>query len=190
MTVPDISRAVSIRSLPLSPQVKGNSDIAPPANHKQVEIGLLLGSNIQPEHFLPLAVSKLRNTLTVLEVSKVWETQAVGTDGPSFLNAAIRAHTSLDPQSLKREVLRPLETSLGRIRTDDKYAPRTIDIDLVTWNSIPMDDDLWRYAHAAVPVAELLPLTKSSTHNENLVQASDRLLRKTSMHYRPDVILA
>lgn len=93
---------------------------------------LLLGSNIQPEENLRRAVELLRQYFVVEKVSAAWETPAVGSDGPDFLNAAVVIHTSLDPWQLKERFLRPLEAQLGRVRTADKNAPRTIDIDIVS----------------------------------------------------------
>ena len=56
---------------------------------------LLLGSNIQPERNLPLAIDQLQKHLTILRISSVWETPPVGSAGPSFLNAALLVQTPL-----------------------------------------------------------------------------------------------
>jgi 2-amino-4-hydroxy-6-hydroxymethyldihydropteridine diphosphokinase len=156
----------------------------------QNEVCLLLGSNIQPEYYLPQAVRLLNEQLSLRGISSTWETTAIGSEGPNFLNAAVLANTNLSPQRLKAFVLRPLEAELGRVRSADKNAARTIDIDLVTWNAYPLDEDLWRHAHAAVPVAELLPTTWSVLRRETLVQASQRLSRQTSIRQRLDVALS
>ena len=52
-------------------------------------VSLLLGSNIQPEKNIPLAVSLLQKQLTILQTSSVWESKAVGSDGANILNAAL-----------------------------------------------------------------------------------------------------
>jgi 2-amino-4-hydroxy-6-hydroxymethyldihydropteridine pyrophosphokinase len=95
------------------------------------QVCLLLGSNIQPEHNLPLAIDQLQNYLKLLRISRVWETASVGSAGPNFLNAAILAHTSLNQKSLKLKILRPLEARMGRVRSADKNAPRPIDLDII-----------------------------------------------------------
>ncbi|GAB1456865.1 hypothetical protein MASR2M48_21730 [Spirochaetota bacterium] len=41
------------------------------------------------------------------------------------------AKTSLDVDSLKEHVVRPLEALLGRVRTQDKNSPRTMDMDII-----------------------------------------------------------
>lgn len=174
--------------LVISPYASRTED----SNHSeivQIEACLLLGSNIQPEHHLPKAVSLLDEHLFIQGVSSVWETPAVGAKGPNFLNAALLVHTSFNQQDLKMEILRPLEAHLGRRRSADKFAPRTIDIDVVTWDSQPIDEDLWRFAHTAVPVAELLPGLRSTSHTETLSLAAIRLFWANPIRQRQDVVL-
>lgn len=146
---------------------------------REAEVILLLGSNIQPERNLRRALTLLDRWFGLLGISSVWETPPVGSNGPNFLNVAVRLRTTLDPQSLKETVLRPLERSLGRVRTVDKYAPRTIDIDIMLWGDREIDDDLWRYAHAAIPIAELLPDLRREAGGETLAQVARRLSRQT-----------
>lgn len=153
----------------------------------QNRVCLILGSNIQPEQNILHALRLLERMFPVEGVSKVWETPAVGTDGPNFLNVAVVIYTPLDAKTLKEKVLRPLEARLGRVRTADKFAPRTLDIDIVAWNSLILDHDVWRHAHLAVPVAELLPCFQSDETGEYLEQAARRLSTTTPMRARPEV---
>ena len=126
-----------------------------------------LGSNINKEENLPEAVSQLARRCTLVSVSSVYETMPVGLkDQPVFWNAAALIKTELSPSQLKKLVLVTIENNLGRVRLVDKNAPRTIDADLTLYNQeiihldtghrIP-DPDLLRFAHVALPVAELLP---------------------------------
>lgn len=156
-------------------------------NQVRHRVCLILGSNINPEQNIQRALRKLEQIFPVEGVSAVWETPAVGSDGPNFLNVAVVIYTSLDPQSLKERVLRPLEARLGRVRTADKFAPRTLDIDIVAWNDLILDQDVWRYAHLAVPVAELLPCYQSEETGEYLEQAALRLSRATPIRMRSEI---
>ena len=63
-----------------------------------------------------------------------WETQAVGSPGPNFLNTAVKITTGLEMSALKLSVLRSVEQELGRVRTSDKNAPRTIDLDIIVFD--------------------------------------------------------
>ena len=58
---------------------------------------------------------------------------------PRFLNAAVRVTTALSPEDLKFEVIRPLERRLGRVRTADPNAPRTIDVDIAAVQGLVVD---------------------------------------------------
>lgn len=45
-----------------------------------------------------------------------------------------------DPRSLKFHVLRPIEDALGRVRTNDSYAARPIDLDVLLFGSLVMNE--------------------------------------------------
>lgn len=157
-------------------------------NHRPVAVCLLLGSNIDPERNLRRAVNRLDRIFGLDGLSNAWETPAFGSDGPNFLNAAVLLHTSLTPLALKERLLRPLEAELGRLRGSDKFAPRTMDIDIVSWNYHPMEEDLWEYAHRAVPVSELLPRLVSPQTGESLGAAAARLASGSAIWLRLDVL--
>jgi 2-amino-4-hydroxy-6-hydroxymethyldihydropteridine diphosphokinase len=133
------------------------------------EVLISLGSNLDKEINLPAAIALLRQhpDILVLAVSPVLVTAAIAADGsfaaqPEFHNAAVRAETALAPQEL-RGVLRAIETQLGRVRGADKFAPRTIDLDLSFYgsgvtgaNDKPLPDpDVLRFAHVAIPLASV-----------------------------------
>lgn len=50
---------------------------------------------------------------------------------PEFYNGVVAIDTDLPPAALKWQVLRPIEGALGRERSEDRYASRTIDLDLL-----------------------------------------------------------
>jgi len=155
-------------------------------NRSEHEVCLLLGSNIQPEMNLSRAAALIRERLKVLQVSSVWESRAVGFDGPDFLNAAMLVSTPLSATALKEQILLPLEDQMGRVRCDEKNAPRQIDLDIITFDGRPVDPDLWRYSYRAIPVAEILPGCLSNS-GEELAQAAERLARAAALRPRPDV---
>jgi 2-amino-4-hydroxy-6-hydroxymethyldihydropteridine diphosphokinase len=149
---------------------------------------LLLGSNIQPERNLPLAIHQLQDHLTILRISRVWETPSVGSAGPNFLNAALLAHTPLEQKILKLQILTPLEAKLGRVRSADRNAPRPIDLDIILFDGRIMDPTLWQFAHRAVPVAEIQPELHSED-GEILKDVAERFVSGGLIRLRPDVVL-
>ncbi len=125
-----------------------------------------LSSNIHPEENLLSATRLLTERCTLLAVSPVYETLPIGNlDQPNFLNAAVLLETPLAAADLKDQVLLDIEQQLGRVHTSDKHSPRTIALDIALYNTdildigschIP-DPDILKYAHLAVPLADLAP---------------------------------
>lgn len=141
---------------------------------------LLLGSNINPEENLLLAVAKLREKVEIHRFSRVWQTQAVGSDGPDFLNAAIEITTTLQKEKLKTEVLQNIEMKLGRVRTKDKNAPRTIDLDIILFDGKVLDQNLWEKSFIALPMADLHPLLLNPLNGKTLSQTCKKLRKSVS----------
>ena len=154
---------------------------------EECQVCLGLGSNIAPEQNLPQAIARLRRYVNIQSVSQAWETPAIGSPGPNFLNAALLARTRLSLIQLKREI-REIEASQGRVRTADKNAPRTIDIDIILVDEQLLEPALWTQAHIAVPVAELLPGYANKETGETLESAAWRLARQTAIHPRPGIL--
>ncbi len=78
--------------------------------------------------------------LEVEAVSSIRETDPVGVlDQPRFLNAAIRLATDLAPHPLLERLL-AVEQQLGRVRTGERYGPRTIDLDLLLYGDEIVDE--------------------------------------------------
>ncbi len=93
---------------------------------------LLAGSNLgDRKHNLATALSLIKtNCGRVKQTSAVYETDAWGkNDQPRFLNQALQVETGFTPLQLLKKLL-AIEQTLGRIR-DEKYGPRTIDIDIL-----------------------------------------------------------
>ncbi len=132
---------------------------------------IALGSNQNQEQSLPAAIRRLRTErhLSVLAVSSIYRTALINSagavaDGPSFYNAAVMVATDWSPAVL-RTFLRQIESALGRIRSEDKFAPRPIDLDIEFYGQDTLDvagshipnPDIMRYAHVAIPLAEIAP---------------------------------
>lgn len=152
-------------------------------------IYLGLGSNIDPETNLPAAVACLREHLDVVAVSSAWQTPAVGSSGPDYLNAVVAIRTSLPPEAIKQDIIDYIESELGRVRTGDKYADRTIDIDILAVDSEPYDDEIWQHAHAAVPLAELKPDIVNEETGERLEDVAGRMREEERIRLRGEIAL-
>ncbi|MCG8486410.1 MAG: 2-amino-4-hydroxy-6-hydroxymethyldihydropteridine diphosphokinase [Chromatiales bacterium] len=128
----------------------------------QVRAWLSLGSNQLPRRYLPSAIDDLRADFGNLIISPVYESEAVGFAGENFLNLVVGIHTDLTPQAVNRQ-LKAIENRHGRVRNENKFAARTLDIDLLTYGDqiIERDgirlprDEILRYAFVLLPLSEV-----------------------------------
>jgi 2-amino-4-hydroxy-6-hydroxymethyldihydropteridine diphosphokinase len=125
-----------------------------------------VGSNVYPEENVGHALHLLAREARVVGLSTVYQTEAEGQpEQPPYYNCVVEIETTLSPLALKHAVLRRIEDALGRERSTDKYAPRTIDLDLVVYGDISLqNDDLilpdpqaLRRPFVAIPLRELAP---------------------------------
>ena len=154
---------------------------------------LCLGSNIQPEHNIREAVRLLRERARVTKLSTCWETEAVRgastlPSAPNFLNIAALVETPLPPGALKEQLLDPIERELGRVRTADKYAPRTIDLDITLFDEQVLDPEIWRRVYLATIMSELLPELRHPESGERLEDLAHRLRESSPAIPRPEIL--
>ncbi len=128
------------------------------------DVTLSLGSNIDRHHNIRAALGELRARFGRLELSPVYESEAVGFDGEPFLNLVARLETDLRVGELS-EHLRAIEAEHGRVRGEAKFASRTLDIDILTYDDqvgvidgveLPRGEIL-KHAFVLKPLADLLP---------------------------------
>lgn len=130
---------------------------------------ITLGSNIEPEVHLMRAVKLLGQHGIIAGLSSVYQTPPQGdTHQSDFLNMAAKIKTIRTIAEFKERILAGIEQQLGRVRDPyNKNAARTIDLDIALWDyevlsygdkpwQVP-DPDILRFAHLAIPLAELAP---------------------------------
>lgn len=125
-----------------------------------------LGSNLGDRHDrLECGVRALRGFLEEVRLSSIYETEAVGiTDQPDFLNACCTGLTRLTPRQLLSQLL-DAERAAGRFRTGRRFAPRTLDLDLLVYGERVIESTCLSVPHprmrerafVLVPLAEIAP---------------------------------
>lgn len=128
------------------------------------QLALSLGSNIEREKHLQFAIEGLTELLGELRVSPVYETRAVGFDGPDFYNLVVLAETDRPLDELIGNI-RLIETGAGRVRGEKRFASRNLDIDVLLYGDANMraeglDIPRREIDHAAYvlkPLADVLP---------------------------------
>ncbi len=124
-----------------------------------------LGSNLgDRERNIAKALQRLRQRVTVEQVSSIYETEPMGyREQPWFLNAVCQLSTELDPFSLLR-LVKEIEVELGRAPSFAN-APRVIDIDILFYGDEVVTAESLTIPHprlaqrlfVLVPLAEIAP---------------------------------
>lgn len=164
-----------------------------------------IGSNINPQENILKSIDLLKNHLSIISSSRFYQTEALGNpNDPHFVNGVIQVETKATPLSLKFSILRPTEEKLGRVRTNDKNAPRPIDLDILFYDRLVIKQDnmmipdpqIEEREFLAVPLAELAPKLippgwqKSlSDHVSSINIQGMRLLNDFSDHVRQRVLM-
>ena len=120
---------------------------------------LSLGSNINAEANIILAIEKLQKILDNREYSSVHQTKAEGFEGDDFLNLVMSGDSELSFDDLNKK-LKDIEDEAGRNRDAPKFSARTLDIDIVLQvddeEIIFESDEVAKYSFVSEPLKELL----------------------------------
>ena len=134
---------------------------------------LSVGSNVQPGKNIPASLAELRKHFKVRKISAVYETDPVGPAGDQkFWNLAVEIETALDRDGLRRQ-LAGIEARLGRIRSGNKFAPRTLDLDILPAPGYQ------EQAFIMIPLAEIAPEAKDPESGKKFREIADGLKMQT-----------
>ena len=97
-----------------------------------------LGSNVDREAKIRLAVELLRARFGQIDLSPVYDSEAVGFDGSNFLNLVAGLSTDLEVEAVVA-IFRDIEDQLGRDRSLPKFASRPIDLDILSFDDLVLD---------------------------------------------------
>jgi 2-amino-4-hydroxy-6-hydroxymethyldihydropteridine diphosphokinase len=115
------------------------------------------GSNINAAQNIARAKEAFSREHRLEKESIFVKTSPIGySDQPDFLNGAFLVSTELSLDAFKN-YLSGLEKRLGRVRTGNKYGPRTIDLDIVVWNGTIVNNDFYERDFVRKAAKEVLP---------------------------------
>ena len=120
---------------------------------------LSLGSNINAEANLILAIEKLQKILKKTEFSSIHQTKAEGFEGDDFLNLAMSGESELTFDDLNIK-LKEIEDESGRRRDVPKFSARTLDVDIVLQleddEILFESDEVEKYSFVSNPFKEII----------------------------------
>lgn len=105
------------------------------------KVYLSVGANIAPEQNILRGLRLLARSMPLEGISTFYRTAAIDRPGqPDYLNGVVSLTTDLAPGRL-RDLLREIEHALGRVRTEDPYAARTLDLDILLFGDAEVQSD-------------------------------------------------
>jgi 2-amino-4-hydroxy-6-hydroxymethyldihydropteridine diphosphokinase len=121
-----------------------------------------VGSNVDPARNVRRALAMLRERFGSVQVSPVYETRPVGFEGENFRNLVVGFDTGDEPRQVAAS-LRAMEEAAGRVRGGSSFAPRTLDLDLLLYDDLVIDepglriprDEITRYGFVLRPLADI-----------------------------------
>lgn len=128
------------------------------------KIYISIGSNIEAEKNIRLAVGALQEHYGKLILSSVYESEAVGFEGDNFLNLVAGVNTDEDVHTVVN-ILRKIEDENGRDRSGPRFSPRTVDLDLLLYDDLVTNEDglelprdeITKNAFVLLPLEEIAP---------------------------------
>jgi 2-amino-4-hydroxy-6-hydroxymethyldihydropteridine diphosphokinase len=135
-----------------------------------------LGSNINRQQYVNTGLTALEALFGELTLSSLFASKAVGFDGAEFYNMVIGATTELNIEQVAK-ALRDIEFANGRQLNAKKYSPRTLDLDLLLFEDLILDDpaqipraEITENAFVLWPLAEVAPHLKHPILNKSYQQ--------------------
>lgn len=126
-------------------------------------IYISLGSNIDRDKHTRAGLDAIARHFKDVRISSVYESESVGFAGSHFYNLVAEAETEMSVQEVCR-CLKKIEDENGRVRGEKKFAPRTLDLDLLLYDDLitkqgvvlPRDEITYN-AFVLLPLSELAP---------------------------------
>ena len=126
------------------------------------DVFVSIGSNVDAERHVRLAVFELERHFGPLKLSRVYRNKPVGFDGDDFLNLVAQFGTVREAAEVNATLHR-IEQAGGRTRNAEKFGPRTLDIDMLLYDDLIIKEpglmlpreEITRYAFILRPLAEL-----------------------------------
>jgi 2-amino-4-hydroxy-6-hydroxymethyldihydropteridine diphosphokinase len=126
-----------------------------------------IGSNIDKDKNVLASLQALEHHFGKLTVSSIYESEPVGFSGDTFYNLVVGFDSDLEVKEVAKQ-LRQIELDNGRTRDSQKFSARTLDLDLILYGDLIINDgrlriprdEIERYAFVLEPLAEIAPILK------------------------------
>lgn len=146
-----------------------------------------IGSNQQdPVAQAQQAIAALQNIphSKLVQCSSLYSSTPMGPqDQPDYVNAVAELHTELSAIALL-DALQAIELNQGRVRKDNRWGPRTLDLDIILYDNQQIDSERLVVPHYGMherefvlyPLAQIAPDLRlpNGTHISQLTALCDK----------------
>jgi len=140
-----------------------------------------IGSNINKDEHIPASLRALEQAFGELTVSSIYESEPVGFTGDVFYNLVVGFDSDLEVKAVAKQ-LRQIELDNGRTPDSRKFAARTLDLDLILYGDLIVNDgrlriprdEIEHYAFVLEPLAEIAPTLKHPISHLSYAELWDR----------------
>lgn len=144
-----------------------------------------IGSNIDRDENIRGGVTGLQKYFGELELSRVYESEAVGFDGDNFFNLVAAFDTDEDVLTVAK-ILHDVENDHGRTREGPRFSSRTLDIDMLLYDELVLTegklelprDEITKNAFVLWPLAEIAPHLKHPMLQQSYAELWDAFDKK------------
>ena len=141
------------------------------------QVYVAAGSNVEPQANLTKALTELTRRFHEVQVSPWYRNAAVGFAGEDFINFVFGFRTGLGVHETLAQ-LREVETLCGRPRNAPKWAARAMDLDVLLYDDLTLDDpqlklprpDLLLRPYMLGPLADLAPQLRHPTQGRTIAE--------------------
>ncbi|WP_413701218.1 2-amino-4-hydroxy-6-hydroxymethyldihydropteridine diphosphokinase [Psychromonas sp. KJ10-10] len=158
------------------------------------EVYVGIGSSIDRQNNIRLGIKALQQTFGDITLSPIYESEAVGFTGCHFYNFVVGFNSALTPSAIIKQ-LKDIEIQQGRPEKAIKFAPRTLDLDLLLYDQfIDSEIDLPRAeiltnAFVLQPLSQLAPSLKHPVLNETYQSLWDKFPKTKQKLWQIDVMI-
>jgi len=152
-----------------------------------------IGSNVHPEENILAAAGEIQRRFPDARFSSWYRNPAVGFSGEDFINGVVGFTTDL-PLTAVIEQLHAVEELCGRPRNAPRWAPRTMDLDVLLFDDIVRAEplklprpDLLKRSYMLGPLAEIAPQVVHPTEALTIGELWQRFDRESHIMTRVDL---
>ncbi|MBB1312157.1 2-amino-4-hydroxy-6-hydroxymethyldihydropteridine diphosphokinase [Aliivibrio sp. SR45-2] len=134
-----------------------------------IKVIIAIGSNLgDPVAQAEAAIDALHQLpdSTVTAVSSLYSSSPMGPqDQPDYINAVVEIETALSPLALL-DLTQKIELERGRVRKDERWGPRTLDLDIILFGDQTIDNERLTVPHYGMREREFVLYPLAEINND------------------------